>query len=260
VVKWQLAVSSSTVSNSAPATLSSTSSAAAPPLPSWLLASLLALVATVIVAMFVLTLYNLSAPRSALKNILGRRGKPPPSAVPTEHLIETLGLAVRVGKRTTRTTLAIAGFSLLGLAVVAIFGASGQGTQDLRSQAVAAVTTLVAAISGFYFGSETAGRNKAGTQAQGPTPAPVAPTIDPDPANPTFRVGQSGTYTPVLSGEPAPTVRITGGALPAGLQLDTVSGRITGSPVGAAGEYDFTLTASNGVLPDATLSLKLIVS
>src|SRR2546429_63528 len=67
--------------------------------------------------------------------------------------------------------LGIAGFWLLGVAVVAVFGLSGQGVRDLRSQVVAAVTTLVAAIAGFYFGTRAAESPAAGGE---PTNAAAA--------------------------------------------------------------------------------------
>jgi drug/metabolite transporter (DMT)-like permease len=121
-------------------------------LPSWLLVSLLLLVGLVIVAAFILTAYSLSAPRSTLKNIIGKKGSDgprAPDATVTPQLIKALATAARSGRRTTRTTLSIVGFSLLGVVIVAIFGLSGQGVRDLRSQVIAAVTTLVATIAGF---------------------------------------------------------------------------------------------------------------
>jgi hypothetical protein len=36
-----------------------------------------------------------------------------------------------------------------------------------------------------------------------------APTIKPDPNNPVFTVGQPGSYAPVLTGTPAPTVSVS---------------------------------------------------
>ncbi len=45
-------------------------------LPSWLLVSLLLVVGLVILSGFSLTAYSLSAPRSTLKNIIGKRGSP----------------------------------------------------------------------------------------------------------------------------------------------------------------------------------------
>lgn len=176
----------------------STSSAAAPgpdsvnALPTWLLIALLALVTAIVVAMFALTLYNLTAPRSTLKTVLGlrRRSKGAKSlqelasggavgiattdSAVQQKLVDTLGLSARVGKRTTRTTLAIAGFSLLGVALVASFGLSGPGVRDLRTQLVAAVTTLVAAIAGFFFGA----------QSPGNPPVDIPPPDTPKPDSP----------------------------------------------------------------------------
>lgn len=172
------------------------SSDSASALPSWLLVSLLVLVGLVILAAFSLTAYSLSAPRSTLKNIIGKKpGLGADKEFVSPQLIKALATAARSGRRTTRTTLAIVGFSLLGVVIIAIFGLSGQGVRDLRSQVIAAVTTLVATIAGFYFGAETA-RNQG---AQG-GPASSAPTLKPDPNKPVFTVGQSGSYAPVLTG------------------------------------------------------------
>jgi hypothetical protein len=170
-------------------------------------------------------------------------------------LIKALATAARSGKRTTRTTLAIVGFSLLGVVVIAIFGLSGQGVRDLRSQVIAAVTTLVATIAGFYFGAETA-RNQG---AQG-GPANSAPTLKPDPNNPAFTVGQAGSYTPVLTGTPAATVSVSPATLPAGLQINPATGMISGTPAqGTDKTYDITLIAHNGISPDAILPVNLVI-
>jgi hypothetical protein len=139
-------------------------------LPSWLLICLLSIVGIVIVAAFILTAYSLSAPRSTLKNIIGKKaGLWAPDRTVTPQLIKALATAARSGRRTTRTTLSIVGFSLLGVVVIAIFGLSGQGVRDLRSQVIAAITTLVATIAGFYFGAEAA-RNQPGQDGTGSAP------------------------------------------------------------------------------------------
>ena len=258
-----------------PAVLKGTALAAATPtvssdfasaLPSWLLVSLLAVVTLVIVGTFALTFYSLSAPRSTLRNIIGRtpskglfRGKGntlhPPSGTVTPQLVKSLATSARSGRRTTRTTLAIVGFSLLGVVIIAIFGLSGQGVRDLRSQVIAAVTTLVATIAGFYFGAETARNPGQG----GSTTSP--PGLGPDPKNPTFIVDRPGNYTPKLTGTPTPTVSLTKGTLPAGLTLDPATGMISGTPAaGAYGTHDITLTAKNGITPDANLPVTLTVT
>jgi hypothetical protein len=246
------------ISQGVPQAVTVVSSDSASALPNWLLIALLALVALIVIGMFALAAYSLSAPRSTLRSVLGqgrRRQQPPPGTV-TKHLVERLATAARSGRRTTRTTLAIAGFSLLGVVIIAMFGLSGQGVRDLRAQVVASVTTLVAAIAGFYFGAQTAQARSASQAAPG-----TAPRLGPDPKNPPFTVGAMGTYTPALTGTPAPTVSLSKGPLPQDLQLDSGTGAITGTPApGTAGEYDITLTASNGISPDAQLSVKLTVN
>ena len=51
------------------------------------------------------------------------------------------------------------------------------------------------------------------------------------------------------SGNPAPTYSLSAGVLPTGLSLNTATGAITGTPT-VSGDYDFTITATNGVAPD----------
>ena len=245
------------VSRGVPLAVTVVSSDSASALPNWLLIALISLVGLIIIAMFALAAYSLSAPRSTLRNVLGqgrRRTAPPPGTI-SKHLVERLATSARSGKRTTRTTLAIAGFSLLGVVIIAMFGLSGQGVRDLRAQVVASVTTLVAAIAGFYFGAQTAQARSASQPAPG-----SAPKLSPDPKNPSFTIGNRGTYTPTVAGTPAPTVSLTAGTLPLDLQLDSGTGAITGTPApGTAGEYDITLTASNGIGPDAQVSVKLTI-
>lgn len=222
-----------------------------------MLVSLLLVVGLVIVAGFTLTAYSLSAPRSTLKNIIGKKGNAgAPEGTVTPQLIKTLATAARSGRRTTRTTLSIVGFSLLGVVVIAIFGLSGQGVRDLRSQVIASVTTLVATIAGFYFGAESA-RNE-GSQGGPPT---SAPTLKPDPNNPAFTVGQSGSYIPKLTGTPAPTVSVSPDTLPVGLQLDPATGVISGAPApGTDKTYNVALTAHNGISPDVTMTVQVVVN
>ncbi|WP_456508844.1 putative Ig domain-containing protein [Arthrobacter sp. TE12232] len=63
-------------------------------------------------------------------------------------------------------------------------------------------------------------------------------------------VGTAYSYTFAASGNPAPTFRVSSGALPAGLSLNTTTGVLSGTPT-AAGPATFTVTATNGVSPDA---------
>jgi hypothetical protein len=77
----------------------------------------------------------------------------------------------------------------------------------------------------------------------------VAPTISDTP--PTgLAQGASVFFTYSLTGEPAPTTAVTAGSLPPGLYLDS-SGHLSGTAT-TPGVYTFTVTATNGVTPDAT--------
>ncbi len=88
-------------------------------------------------------------------------------------------------------------------------------------------------------------------------------TVDQSPAissasNTTFIAGASGSFTAVASGFPAPTFSETG-ALPSGVTL-TSNGTLVGTPAaGTGGSYPITITASNGVGPNATQSFTLTV-
>src|SRR5262249_38495353 len=62
----------------------------------------------------------------------------------------------------------------------------------------------------------------------------------------------------VMTGFPAPTVSVTTGALPNGLNLST-SGLLSGTPT-QSGSFTVTLTATNGTLPDATKSFTVLVN
>ena len=62
--------------------------------------------------------------------------------------------------------------------------------------------------------------------------------------------GQSYSYTFTATGNPAPTFAVTSGTLPAGLELDA-AGVLSGIPT-TASSSTFTVTATNGVAPDAT--------
>jgi photosystem II stability/assembly factor-like uncharacterized protein len=89
--------------------------------------------------------------------------------------------------------------------------------------------------------------------------APTAPAITSG-NNTTFMVGSPGTFTVTTTGYPTPTLSQTGG-LPSGVTFtDDGHGTATlaGSPAaGTAGEYVIEITASNGVLPDATQTFTL---
>ena len=86
----------------------------------------------------------------------------------------------------------------------------------------------------------------------------AAPAVTSD-ASTTFTVGSAGSFTVAATGYPQPTFSESG-ALPNGVTLDSVSGQLSGTPAaGTGGTYLVTLTASNGVAPDASQSFTLTV-
>lgn len=74
----------------------------------------------------------------------------------------------------------------------------------------------------------------------------------------TFVAGTPGTFNVAATGFPAPTFAVTAGALPAGVTL-SAAGVLAGTPT-AGGTFNFTITASNGTLPDATQAFILTVN
>jgi hypothetical protein len=91
---------------------------------------------------------------------------------------------------------------------------------------------------------------------------PTAPTVS-SADEATFTAGQVGAYSITTSGYPASAVTDGGASLPGGVSfVDNGNGTATlsGDPqAGTAGVYTFTVSASNGVQPDATQSFTLTV-
>ncbi len=75
----------------------------------------------------------------------------------------------------------------------------------------------------------------------------------------TFTVGSAGSFQVTVHGYPTPTVSLSG-SLPSGVTFDPTTNALGGTPaVGTGGTYAVTLTATNGVDPDATQSFTLTV-
>jgi hypothetical protein len=93
----------------------------------------------------------------------------------------------------------------------------------------------------------------------GASTAPAVTSAD----NAAFTVGSAGTFTVTTTGTPAASLTETG-ALPSGVTFsDNNDGTatISGTPgTGTAGSYPLTITAANGVSPDATQSFTLTVA
>jgi hypothetical protein len=89
----------------------------------------------------------------------------------------------------------------------------------------------------------------------------VPPTIT-TANNATFTVGSAGTFTVRTAGNPIPSLNATG-TLPPGTVTFHDNGdgtaTISGTPTGAAADYPLTITANNGVTPNASQSFTLHV-
>jgi hypothetical protein len=82
-------------------------------------------------------------------------------------------------------------------------------------------------------------------------------------ATATFLIGSTGTFTVTTSGSPTVSAITESGTLPAGITFtDNGNGAatITGTPTGTGNSYPLTLTASNGVIPNATQTLTIQVN
>ncbi len=85
----------------------------------------------------------------------------------------------------------------------------------------------------------------------------TAPTIT-SANSTTFTVGSAGSFTVTATGSPTPQI-IVQGTLPSGVVF--LDGVFSGTPApGSQGSYPFTITASNGVPPNATQLFTLIVN
>jgi hypothetical protein len=85
----------------------------------------------------------------------------------------------------------------------------------------------------------------------------VPPTINSGQIPTTPTVGQTYNFTFLSSGSPTPTLSVTSGTLPPGLTLST-AGVLSGTP-SQTGIFNFTITASNGVSPEASQSYNLSI-
>lgn len=86
--------------------------------------------------------------------------------------------------------------------------------------------------------------------------APIITSAD----NTTFTELVPGSFQVVAGGNPTITYTISG-TLPVGVNFDTATGLLSGTPdAGSAPSYALVITASNGVLPNATQNFTLNVS
>jgi hypothetical protein len=87
--------------------------------------------------------------------------------------------------------------------------------------------------------------------AEVPTITTSAPVFTSDSPPLTATVGSSYSYTFMASGSPTPIYALASGA-PAWLSIDSATGAVSGTPPTGTTSFTFSVTASNGVSPDAT--------
>ena len=76
----------------------------------------------------------------------------------------------------------------------------------------------------------------------------------------TFTAGATSTFSVTATGQPTPALSLSG-SLPAGVTFDASTGTLSGTPAsGTGGDYPLTITAANGVTPDATQTFTLTVN
>jgi hypothetical protein len=146
------------------------------------------------------------------------------------------------------TSVTIDGSGLAG-ATVTIGGAAATVTSSTDTQVVATVP----APSPLPTGAQTVNVTTAGgvtLPAVGSFTYLSPPVFTADTPTSPATVGTPYSYTFTASGRPDPTFEVSSGTLPAGLTL-TSGGVLSGTPT-ASGSSTFTVTASNGVSPDAS--------
>lgn len=87
----------------------------------------------------------------------------------------------------------------------------------------------------------------------------VSPTIT-SANSVTFVAGQSSSFAVNATGSPPPTFSVSAGALPSWASLNATTGVLAGTPPNGTGApFSFTLSASNGIVPNATQVFTLAV-
>lgn len=108
------------------------------------------------------------------------------------------------GRSLTTSLLALATLSLVGLALALVMVSSSSDASDLRKTIITALLSILASISGFYFGARTA--QTSAKQAQSPTPPSRPKSID-QPKGPSGQPDETAKQPLVEAGDIAPEDR-----------------------------------------------------
>ena len=197
-----------------------------------------------------------------------------PTVSPRLMLTATASPATVVGPNATSTITAALTTDSLGGAIGAANLDAFTGLPVAFSDPLPSGATLTAASANLSSGSTSTTYNSQNTSGPGHVlatldngTATATVTVNRPPAitsanTASFTVGTAGTFTVTTTGYPAPALSKTG-AVPAGLTFtDNGNGTATlsGTPsAGSGGTYPLSLTANNGVAPNATQTLTVTV-
>lgn len=148
---------------------------------------------------------------------------------------QTSGLQGLTGALIALTTLTLVGFAL---AVALLSSSTDAG--DLRKTIITALLSILASITGFYFGARTA-QQSAAQQAQSTSGS--APVLSSAPPPLTAIVGQPYTCTFDATGTPSPSYSLAGA--PEWLRIDASTGTVSGKPPSGTTSFTYTVIASN---------------
>ena len=135
------------------------------------------------------------------------------------------------------------------------------GSGTLNGSGVASFSTSslpagVGSITAVYAGSGNFNGSTSPAISQIVNQAPIITSAN----NATFQTQIPGNFNFTATGYPTNFNWTTNGTLPAGVTLSS-SGVLSGTPAaGTGGQYNFTVTVSNGISPDATQAFTLIVN
>lgn len=137
-----------------------------------------------------------------------------------------------------------------------LLGTATLDASGLASISSSALPAGVGSITAVYAGSGNFNGSISPAISQVVNQAPIITSAN----TATFKTGDPGNFTFTATGYPTNFAWSTNGTLPAGVTLSS-TGLLSGTPAaGTGGQYNFTVTVSNGINPDDTQVFTLIVN
>jgi hypothetical protein len=165
---------------------------------------------------------------------------PPPDRTSDDQASGGQGPAFR-GQGLTTTLLALSTLTLVAVALIIVLVSSASDSTDLRKTIITSLVSILASISGFYFGARTA-QNSAQQAVQAVGANTTAPSFVH--ASPPLSAVQGLLYSYdfTATGSPPPTFQL--GDEPMWLKIDPAAGKLIGTPPDTA-PFTFTVFAVN---------------